>query len=79
MRVVRCHEFGPERECKIHATSVVVATALRRSYRLASVLLKLIRILSSPAFMGFIDCLWNVSGVAGRKGILKKVNKREAH
>ena len=46
-----------------HAASVGVATAQRRGSMLAPILFNLIRILSSPAFMGFINCLWNVSGV----------------
>jgi hypothetical protein len=47
VRVVRRHEFCPESNCKIHAASVLSATALGRAYRLEPVLLYLIRILSS--------------------------------
>lgn len=78
VRVVRRNEFGPESNRKIHAASVGVAAAFRRGSRLAPVLLNLIRILSSPAFMGIINCLWIVSGIAYSRGILKKVNERKA-
>jgi hypothetical protein len=63
VRVVRRHGCGPQSNCKMLAASVGVATALRCGYRLAPGLLYLTRTVLSPAFMDFVNCLSNVSGV----------------